>query len=64
MTTFERDYKDAKEGKGIEVLKRRQEELKRLDKELRYCRNEFRARCILQEIEKRKKEYRKIDDLF
>lgn len=64
MTTFERDYKDAKEGNGIEVLKRRQEELKRLEKELRNCRNGFRAQCILQEIEKKKEEYRKIDDLF
>ncbi|OLR65182.1 hypothetical protein [Peptoniphilus porci] len=64
MTTFERDYKDAKEGNGVEVLKRRQAELKKLDKELRYCRNNFRAECIFQEIQKKKAEYRKIDELF
>ena len=64
VTSFEKDYKDAKEGNGIEVLQRRQEELKELDKKFRYCKNNFRRQCILQEIERKKVEYRKIDELF
>ena len=61
MTSFEKDYQDAKEGNGIEVLKKRKKEL---DKKLRYCNNSFRSECIMQEIERKQKEYQKIDDLF
>ncbi|MDO5018822.1 MAG: hypothetical protein Q4E02_05920 [Lagierella massiliensis] len=64
MTTFEKDYKDAQEGNGIEVLTRRKKEIKELEGKLRETRNGFRAQCILQELERRKEEYRKIDDLF
>lgn len=64
MTSFEKDYQDAKEGNGIEVLKKRKKELQELDKKLRSCRNGFRSECIMQEIERKQKEYQKIDDLF
>ena len=64
MTSFEKDYQDAKEGNGIEVLEKRKKELKELSEKLRSCRNGFRAQCIFQEIERKQKEYRKIDDLF
>lgn len=64
MTSFEKDYQDAKEGNGIEVLKKRKKQLQELDKKLRYCNNSFRSECIMQEIERKQKEYQKIDDLF
>lgn len=64
MTAFERDYKDAKEGNGVEVLKRRKQEINDLEKKLRETRNNFRAECIFQEIQRKKSEYRKIDELF
>lgn len=64
MTSFEKDYQDAKEGNGIEVLKKRKKELQELNEKLRSCRNGFRAKCIVQEIERKQKEYQKIDDLF
>lgn len=64
MTIFEKDYKDAKEGNGIEVLKKRKMELQELNKKLRECRNGFKAECIMQEIERKQDEYQRIDDLF
>lgn len=64
MTSFEKDYKDAKEGNGVEVLKKRKKELQELNKKLMACKNGFRAKCIMQEIEVKKKDYQKIDDLF
>lgn len=64
MTNFEKDYQDAKEGNGVEVLKKRKKELQELNEKLRSCRNGFRAEYLMQEIERKQKEYRKIDDLF
>ena len=64
LTTFERDYKDAKEGNGVEVLIKRKAEIEKLEKDLRWCKNKFRAQCIWQELETKKAEYRKIDELF
>ena len=64
MTRFERDYKDALEGNEIEVLKNRKEELTKLRKELKSCKNGFRAQCLIQEINRLEKEYRELDDLF
>jgi hypothetical protein len=64
MTRFEKDYQAAKDGDGIEVLTRRKKEHEALRKELRYCKNNFRAECLMQEIQKRQAEYRQIDELF
>ena len=64
MTRFERDYKDALDGDGVGVLKNRQKELQQLRNKLDYCKNEFRAQCLLQEIARLEKEYRQIDELF
>lgn len=55
MTSFERDYKDAIEGDGIRVLKARKKEIKELEEKLRCTKNSFRAQCIYQEIERKKK---------
>ncbi len=64
MTRFERDFKDAQEGNGIEVLTRRKAELAKLIQEGKACKNGFRRQCIAQEVVKLQKEYEKIDELF
>ena len=64
MTTFERDYKDAKEGDGVAVLTRRKAEIKQLETLLRWTKNGIRRGCIMQELEQLKSEYNKIDSLF
>ena len=64
MTRFEKDYKEALEKNELEVLISRKKEIDNLIKELKSCRNNFRARCILQDLEKRQEEYRKIEVLF
>lgn len=64
MTTFERDYMDAREGNEIEVLKRRKAEIERLIREGKACKNGFRRQCIAQEVAKLQREYNKIDELF
>lgn len=60
MSRYEKDLKEAKEGKGIEVLKERKTELDGLHKRLKECKNSFRAMCIKQEIDRLSKEYAKI----
>jgi len=64
MTRFERDFKDAKEGNEIEVLKRRKAEIERLTAEGKACRNGFRIQCIAQEVARLTAEYNKISELF
>lgn len=64
MTRFERDFKDAKEGNEIEVLKRRKAEIERLTAEGKACRNGFRIQCIAQEVARLIAEYNKISELF
>jgi len=64
MTIFERDYKDAKEGNEIEVLKRRKAEIERMIREGKACKNGFRRQCIAQEVARLQREYDKIDALF
>ena len=64
MTRFEKDLKEAREGNGIEVLKRRKAELDRLWRDGKACRNGFRRTCIAQEYTRLKAEYDKIDAMF
>ena len=64
MTRFERDLKEAREGNEIEVLKRRQAEIKKLTAEGKACKNGFRRLCIAQEVAKLTTEYKKISELF
>lgn len=64
MTKFEKDFKRAKEGDEISVLKERRSELDGLHKELKECKNSFRASCISQEINRLSEEYKKISALF
>ena len=64
MTRFERELQEAKDGNGVEILKRRKAELERLEKAGRESRNGIRRDCIAQEYSIKKKEYDKIDELF
>ncbi|WP_320951976.1 hypothetical protein [Hungatella effluvii] len=64
MTRFERDLKDAKEGNGIEVMKRRKAEIEKLEKAGRCEKNGFKRTCIAQELTRLKAEYSKLDELF
>lgn len=67
MTTFERDYKELTTERFPDtygIMSKRQNEIERLKKELKCCRNGFRAQCIIQELEKRQSEYRILDSLI
>lgn len=64
MTRFEKDYRDAQEGNGIEVITRRREELKKLTAEGKACKNKFRTQSIAQEVVRLQEELKKIEDLF
>ena len=43
---------------------RRKNEIMELERKLCRSRNSFRAQCIAQEIERRRKEYRKLDEMI
>lgn len=64
MTRFQKDKQEILAGNSREVMVRRKEELKKLEKELRECRNGFRAQCLRQEIERRQREYRELDEMI
>ena len=64
MTRFERDFKEAQEGNGVEVLKSRKAEIEKLTAEGKACKNGFRRQCIAQEVARLTAEYNKIDELF
>ena len=64
MTRFQKDQQAILEGNSGEVMAGRKEELKKLEKELRECRNGFRAQCLRQEIERRQREYRELDEMI
>lgn len=64
MTRFEKDLKEALEGSEIAILTKRKAELENLKKQLRACRDGFRAQCLQQEITKLTAEYNKIDANF
>lgn len=64
MTRFEKDFMDAQEGNGIEVITRRREEIRKLTAEGKACRNGFRTRCIAQETARLTRELEEIEELF
>ena len=63
-TRFERDYKDAEEGNGIEVITKRRAEIEKLIHEGKSCKNSFRRTCIAQDVVRFKTELEKIEELF
>lgn len=63
-TRFEKDYKEAKHGNGIEILSSRKTQLEVLRRQFKSCRNAFKRDCLKQEIIKLEEEYKIIDELF
>ena len=61
---FDKDLKEVKAGNGIEVLTNRKNELDKLKKQLKVCKNNFRRTCLIQEIERLEKEYKIIDEIL
>ena len=65
LTRFEKDYEAVmEENNEEEIITRRQEEINRLRKEGRACKNKFRLRCIAQDLVKREKELKILVDLI
>lgn len=64
MTRFQKDQQEILEGNSREVMARRKEALRKLETQLRQCRNGFRAQCLQQEIERRQREYRELDEMI
>ena len=64
MTRFQKDQQAILAGNSHEVMEGRKAELRRLEKELRECRNGFIAQCLQQEIERRQREYRELDEMI
>ena len=63
-TRFEKDYEEAKQGNGIEILSGRKNQLEVLRKQFKSCRNAFKRDCLKQKIIKLEEEYKIIDELF
>ena len=64
MTRFQKDKQEILAGNSREVMAGRKEELRKLEKQLRECRNGFRAQCLRQEIERRQREYHELDKMI
>lgn len=65
MTAYERDHRAIENDYLVarEILERRASAIQRLKDELRTTRNGFRARCILQDLDRLGAEYRALDAL-
>ena len=65
MTTFEKDYNAIKTDWTVarEILTKRKNEIKNLEKKLRATKNSFKAKCIRQEITRLKGQYKALDEL-
>ena len=65
-TRFAKDYATVLEWdpEAEEIIKRRKEEITRLKQEGRSCRNEFRSKCIQQELERLEHELELLVDLL
>ena len=64
MTSFERDAQEIKKGNCIEVMKRREAELERLEKAGRAERNGFKVTCIAQEFNRLRDEYYRLEEMI
>ena len=63
MTRFEIDLKEARDGDAIIILRERKEEIERLIKEGKACKNGFRRQYLAQEVVRLTREYNKIAEL-
>ncbi len=66
MTRFERDFNEIKadSSSALEIMKGRRAEIQKLEKRLRETRNGFIAQCTMQDLEKRRSEYRILDEMI
>lgn len=64
MTRFERDYRDAQETGGVEIILRRRKELANLIEQGRACKYKFRMECIAQDVARLTAELEAIENLF
>ena len=63
MTRFEKDLIETREGDGIIILRERKEEIERLTREGKACKNAFRRKYLAQEVVRLKEEYDEISEL-
>ena len=64
MTRFEKDCHEMLQGAGQYILEGRMEEIKKLKKEQRACKNRFRFQCISQELSRLEREYEALEELY
>jgi hypothetical protein len=64
MTRFEKDYHEMLKGAGRYILEGRMEEIRKLKKEQRTCKNRFRFQCICQTLSRLEKEYEALEGLY
>ena len=64
MTRLEKDKEEILKGNTYTVMASRKQEIKKLERELKECRNGFRAQCISQELERKSREYRELDEMI
>lgn len=66
MTRFDRDFNEIKtdSSNALPIMKERKAEIQRLEKRLRETRNGFIAQCTMQDLEKRRSEYRILDEMI
>jgi len=63
MTRFEKDYHEMLKGAGRYILENRMEEIKKLKKEQRACKNRFRFQGICQTLSL-EREYEALEELY
>ena len=64
MTRFEKDCHEMLKGAGRYILEGRMEEIRKLEKEQRACKNRFRLQCICQTISRLEQEYEALEELY
>lgn len=64
MTGFEKDCHEMLKGAGRYILEGRMEEIRKLEKEQRACKNHFRLQCICQTISRLEQEYEALEELY
>ncbi len=64
MTRFEKDCHEMLKGAGRYILEGRMEEIRKLKKEQRACKNRFRFQCICQTLSRLEREYEALEELY
>lgn len=64
VTRFEKDYHEMLKGAGWCILESRMEEIRKLKKEQRVCKNRFQFQCICQTLSRLEREYEALEALY